>query len=391
MRLRLSRVPGTLLAHRVTHGSGYEGSGVGLFTARRGRRIVPPAAGIREVAARADVSVGTVSNVLNKPEVVAPATRQRVQRAIAELGFVRNESARHLRAGRGRSLGLVVLDVANPFFTDVARGAEDAANSAGYVVILCNSDESPDKEARYLNVLEEQRVQGILITPVSGDSPQIAHLRKRGTAVVLLDRTSSGSDQCSVAVNDVAGGRLAAAHLLALGHEGIAYVTGPLSLRQCADRREGAQQALAEAGQDPHSGIVDIVMPALNAREGASAVAELLAIRPRPTAVFCANDLLALGVLRGLAGTGLSVPKDLSVAGYDDIEFASASAVPLTSVRQPTYQLGRTAAELLLEESDSPGDHAHQQIVFQPKLVVRESTSRPPARRLLSSVSPAGG
>src|SRR5262245_19896619 len=144
-------------------------------------------ASIREVAERAGVSVGTVSNVLNRPDVVAPATRDRVRAAIAELGFVRNESARHLRAGRSRTVGLVVLDVSNPFFTDVARGVEDAASDAGLAVILCNSDESPSKERRYLSLLQEQRVQGVLITPVDAASDRLADLRARGIPVVLLD------------------------------------------------------------------------------------------------------------------------------------------------------------------------------------------------------------
>src|SRR3954447_12291277 len=145
-------------------------------------------ASIREVATRAGVSVGTVSNVLNRPEVVSPATRDRVLGAIADLGFVRNESARQLRAGRSRTIGLVVLDIANPFFTDVARGVEDVANEQGLAVILCNSDDRPEKEAAYLDVLAEQRVQGVLITPTAEISPNLEQLRRTGVPVVLLDR-----------------------------------------------------------------------------------------------------------------------------------------------------------------------------------------------------------
>ena len=145
---------------------------------------------IREVAALAGVSLGTVSNVLNRPEVVAELTRTRVQAAIKELGFIRNESARQLRAGRSRTIGLVVLDVANPFFTDVARGVEDEASESGLAVILCNSDDQKAKESRYLEVLEEHRVQGILITPVSGADNRLARLQRRGTPVVLVDSRS---------------------------------------------------------------------------------------------------------------------------------------------------------------------------------------------------------
>ncbi|MFI5953380.1 LacI family DNA-binding transcriptional regulator [Cryptosporangium sp. NPDC051539] len=325
---------------------------------------------IREVAERAGVSVGTVSNVLNRPEAVAPATRERVRRAIEELGFVRNESARHLRAGRSRTLGLVVLDVTNPFFTDVARGVEDAANEAGLAVILCNSDERREKELAYLDLLEEQRVQGVLITPVDIDGERLARLRSRGVPVVLLDRHAGEGDYCSVAVDDVLGGELAAAHLRDLGHERIAYVSGPMSLAQCADRYQGAA-----AG-----GHLEILAgAALNVASGRDAGERLLGLRNPPTAVFCANDLLALGVLQVMVSRGLSVPGDLSIVGYDDIEFAAAAAVPLSSVRQPRHLLGRTAAELLLAEADAPAAHVHRQVRFSPELVVRAS-SGPPKR-----------
>ena len=205
---------------------------------------------IREVAALAGVSLGTVSNVLNRPEVVAEPTRTRVQAAIKQLGFIRNESARQLRAGRSRTIGLVVLDVANPFFTDVARGVEDEASEAGLAVILCNSDDQKAKESRYLEVLEEHRVQGILITPVSGADKRLASVQRRGTPVVLVDSRSPSRGQCSVSVDDVLGGDLAVSHLLEAGHERIAFVGGPMSVRQVSDRRDGAVRALERAGRD---------------------------------------------------------------------------------------------------------------------------------------------
>lgn len=187
---------------------------------------------IREVAAQAGVSVGTVSNVLNRPDIVARPTLDRVHAAIKELGFVRNESARQLRAGRSRMIGLVVLDVANPFFTDVARGVEDEASKSGLAVILCNSDDQLPKETAYLELLEEHRVQGILITPVADDERRLAELQQRGTPVILVDSSSPSGSQCSVAVDDVLGGDVAVSHLLASGHHDIAYVGGPLNLRQ---------------------------------------------------------------------------------------------------------------------------------------------------------------
>jgi LacI family transcriptional regulator len=332
-------------------------------------------ASIREVADRAGVSVGTVSNVLNRPQVVAPATRERVLAAIAELGFVRNESARQLRAGRSRTVGLVVLDVANPFFTDVTRGVEDAASDAGLAVILCNSDDSPSKERRYLNLLEEQRVQGVLIVPVAGGAGRLAELRARGVPVVLIDSAASSHDQCSVAVDEISGGDLALTHLIAEGHHSVAYVSGPEAIRKCADRRAGALQALARAGRPPEC-LLTVHMPALTFTAGQRAAERLLAMRPCPTAIFCANDLLALGVLQTLTRAGIKVPEEVALVGYDDIDFASAATPSLTSVRQPRQQLGRAAAELLIDEAESPGDHRHQRAVFQPELIVRDSSRR---------------
>jgi LacI family transcriptional regulator len=330
---------------------------------------------IKEVAAHAGVSVATVSNVLNRPEIVAPPTRDRVLAAIRELGFVRNESARHLRAGRSRTIGLVVLDVANPFFTDLARGVEDEASTAGLAVILCNSDDQEHKETRYLELLEEHRVQGVLITPVAGAADRLAGLQRRGTPVVLVDSRAPSRGQCSVAVDDVLGGDLAVSHLLEGDHERIAYVSGPPVTRQVADRYEGAQRALRRVGQAPDSMEI-IEADALNVAAGQRAGAAIAA-RPassRPSAVFCANDLIALGVLQEMTRNRIRVPEDISIVGYDDIDFAAAAAVPLTSVRQPRAQLGHTAARLLLEEAADDGTHQHRQVIFEPELVVRQST-----------------
>ena len=330
---------------------------------------------IRDVAAEAGVSVGTVSNVLNRPEVVAPATRARVEEAIAQLGFVRNESARQLRAGRSRTLGLVVLDVANPFFTDVARGVEEAVTAEGLAVILCDSAEKADRERRYLDLLEEHRVQGILITPVEGVGTRLRQLRQRGMPVVLVDRWASTRSFCSVSVDDVYGGELAATHLVDQGHERIAFVGGPFGFKQVSDRYDGTKRVLTAAGL-PESGLIRVETAALNFSSGRAAgaqIAELQANR-RPTAAFCANDLLALGVLQEMTRRQLRVPDDLAIVGYDDIDFAAAAAVPLSSVRQPRDELGRAAAELLIEETSEDRRHSHRQLVFEPELIVRASS-----------------
>jgi LacI family transcriptional regulator len=337
------------------------------------------AVSIREVASHAGVSVATVSNVLNRPEIVAQQTRDRVNASIRQLGFVRNESARQLRAGRSRTIGLVVLDVANPFFTDVARGVEDEASKAGLAVILCNSDDQERKEKQYLELLEAHRVQGVLITPVAGAGSRLARLQRRGTSVVLVDSRSSSRGQCSVAVDDVLGGDLAISHLLAAGHDHIAYVSGPPGIRQVADRREGALRALARAGKSADD--LDIIEAgALNVAGGQKAGADIAALPPgsRPSAVFCANDLIALGVLQEMTRNRIRVPEDVSIIGYDDIDFAAAAAVPLTSVRQPRHQIGSTAARLLLDEAAGDGAHQHRQVIFEPELVVRQSTQPAP-------------
>ncbi|MFD2415854.1 LacI family DNA-binding transcriptional regulator [Amycolatopsis pigmentata] len=334
------------------------------------------AAGIKDVAALAGVSLGTVSNVLNRPDRVSPRTRAKVEAAMAELRFVRNESARQLRAGRSRIVGYVMLDGRNPFFTDVAAGIEDAADEADLSLFLCNSDNQPERERAYLSRLEEQRVQGILITPIDPDLRMLDEMALRGTPIVIVDRTRDTATHCSVAVDDVHGGEIAVKHLIERGHERIAFIGPPPELGQVRDRRDGALRALRDAGL-ARDRLVDLTTKALTVADGRNA-GERLAGLPasvRPTAAFCANDLLALGLLQTSVSLRLRVPEDLAIVGYDDIDFAGAAAVPLTSVRQPRHQLGRTAAELLLQETTDPG-HEHKRVVFTPELVVRASTQR---------------
>jgi len=335
------------------------------------------AAGVKEVAAQAGVSLGTVSNVLNRPNIVSATTRARVEQAITSLRFVRNDSARQLRAGTSKILAYVMLDAGNPFFTDVAQGIEEAAQEAGLSLILCNSNQSADREAGYLDLLEERRVRGVLITPVDPDGDRLLQLPARGTPVVVVDRAATGRTHCSVAVDDVLGGDLAATHLFDLGHEHIAFVGGPASVGQVRDRLEGVLAAATRAGRAADN-VIHIATNALTINEGRSAGERIAGIpaRRRPTAAFCANDMLALGLLQQCVSLGLRVPQDVAIVGYDDIEFAAAAAVPLTSVHQPRRLLGRRATELLLDEYDNP-EHEHQQILFTPELVVRSSTHRP--------------
>jgi LacI family transcriptional regulator len=331
------------------------------------------ATGIKDVAKRAGVSVGTVSNVLNRPESVSEATRRKVQRAIVELGFIRNEAGRHLRAGRSRTIAYLMLDASNPFFTDVAKGVEEIARDNGIAVFLCNSDSDGSREVDYLGLLAEQRVRGILVTPVGDDVSQLEQFRRR-IPIVLVDR-AAGKDWCSVGVDDVDGGMLAVTHLIEQGHRRVAFIGGPMHTVQVADRLRGSHSAFETAGLPPKD-LVVLPTEALNFAEGLRAGERLLGLprARRPTAAFCANDLVALGLLQQMTTTGVDVPGELAIVGYDDIGFAGAAAVPLSSVRQPRELLGRTAAELLLTESKDSDGHVHQQVVFHPELVVRTSS-----------------
>lgn len=332
------------------------------------------AASVRDVAQGAGVSVGTVSNVLNHPEKVLPATVAKVHQSIAALGFVRNDAARQLRAGQSKTIGLVVLDVRNPFFTDIARGAEDRANDTGLSIILGNIDQNIEREAAYLDLFEQQRVHGILISPFGDITDRLARMRDRGIPAVLVDRIGGDSGLSSVSVDDVAGGRLAVEHLIAQGRRRIGYMASSFNIRQVVDRLEGARAAVAE-----HPGVTleVIEIDALTVLAGRAAGERLSERSPgdRPDAIFAVNDLIALGVLQALNMNGTSlVPGEIALIGYDDIDFASAAVVPLSSIRQPSALIGQTAVEILLEEAEHPSC-PRRQVVFQPELVVRDSTA----------------
>lgn len=332
---------------------------------------------ITDVAAHARVAVGTVSNVINHPDKVSKATLDRVQASIAELGFVRNDAARQLRAGRSRSIGMIVLDIGNPFFSSVARAAEDAAAQDGSAVVLGNSGHSEEREAHYLDLFEEQRVQGVLISPVAAPQERLERLNNRGTKVVLVDSPSTESTFSSVSVDDATGGYLATRHLLELGRRRLAFVGGPRSLHQVRTRLEGARRAVAEC---PGATLEVLDASEMTVLAGRRAGDSLVA-RERaelPDGVFCANDLLALGVMQSLTMLHpLQIPRDVALIGYDDIDFAASAVVPLSSVRQPTELIGRTAVELLTEQLLSPTP-APRAVVLDPELVIRQSTAPTP-------------
>jgi LacI family transcriptional regulator len=334
-----------------------------------GRRVT-----IRDVAEHAGVSFSTVSNVLNSPAIVKKRTRERVEQAIEDLGFVRDGVARHLRAGRGSTIGFVAFDIGNPVFATVARAIEDVVTERGYLVILCDAAGSIERERKQLALLEEQRVAGILYTAVEArESKAIGRLRERNVAVVRLGVPLRRSDRCCVSNNEAQGGRLAARHLVELGHERIGMIGGSPALTPSRRRREGFIRGLSDAGIELRPEF-DVEAAEMTMLSGEEAAHRLLADGSHPTAVFCHNDLLAFGALRAIAACGLRVPEDVAVVGHDDIPFAEMSTVPLTSVRPPNEAIARTAVELLLEEMT--GEHRHRRIVLEPELVVRESTAR---------------
>lgn len=332
-------------------------------------------ASIKDVANHASVAVGTVSNVLNYPDRVSQRTKERVLKAIDELGFVRNDAARQLRAGHSRTVGLIVLDVGNPFFTSVVRAAEDAASVHGSAVLLGDSGHDAGREANYIDLFQEQRVQGLLISPVGDVTERLDLLRERGVPTVLVDRLADESRFSSVSVDDDAGGYLAARHLLETGRRRLAFVGGPTSIRQVSDRLQGAQRAIKE---EPDATLEVLASEGMTVLAGRS-VGNMLVERGReelPDGIFCANDLLALGVMQSLTMTHtFRIPEDVALIGYDDIDFAVSAVVPLSSIRQPTEALGRTAIELLTEEVESQ-NATHRAVVFTPELVVRQSTGK---------------
>ena len=327
---------------------------------------------IKDVALEAGVSVGTVSNVLNTPDLVAEATRERVLAAMRDLQFVRNASARSLRVGRTGAIGLVVLDMGNPFFTDIAHGAQESADAEDLMIMVASSDSSLERQRRHLQMLEQQRVLGVLLTPVGTRDASISTIVNRGTPVVLIDAPRGVRNRCSVTVDDVLGGELAIRHLVELGHRRIAVVGGEGSVRQVRDRLTGAGRAAGEEVTLVRHETAELTVAA-----GREAVAAVLGgpADERPTAACCLNDLVAMGMLQELTRLKVSVPDELALVGYDDIDFAAAAAVPLTSVGQPRQELGRVAVQLLLDEVSEGERHRHRQVIFTPELVARESSA----------------
>jgi LacI family transcriptional regulator len=325
--------------------------------------------GLAAVAKEASVSIATVSNTLNHPDVVSEATRARVLAVIERLDFVPNTAAASLRRGSNRLIGLVVPDITNPFYAGIARGVSEASDLHRYGVILCNSRDDAERELSQLQLLAEHRAAGALVVPLTADHSRLARLRSLGTHLVLIDQEAD--EGCAALMDDVLGGRIAVEHLLdTRGHQ-IAVVNGHHSIVQCADRWTGAREAFTRAGADP-SMLTEIQVTDMTIEAGENAVPDLLA-GGAPAGIFCTNDQLAIGVARGLLARGIDVPTSTAVVGYGDL-FGADAPIPLTTVEQPKDALGRAAVELLMQElREGDGLHRHSSTVFRPNLVIRQS------------------
>lgn len=327
--------------------------------------------GLRHVAERAGVSAGTVSNFINHPGKVAPATGDRIRDAIRDLGYVGNDAARALRVGGTEMIGHLTFEVGTPFFFDFSKGVQERALESGYSVLIANTAGSLEGERRYLDLFESQRMRGLLLSPLGDVRRRVASFSERGVPVVLIDRHLDGADCSSVSVDDVAGGRLAIDHLLELGRRRILFVGGPLGLDPVADRLNGARQA---ARAVPGASLKVLETSDRTIRIGREVGRDLAAEPTRlPDAIFAANDLLAIGLLQGLLeGGSISVPDDVAIVGYDDIDFAMDAVISLTSVKRPGEMFGRTALDVLHRQIGGSGPVEH--ITFQPTLVARRST-----------------
>ena len=330
----------------------------------RGRTV-----GVRDVAAAAGVSVGTVSNVLNNPDRVGARTRERVEETMRSLGFVGSRAAGQLRSRRSKLIGVVVPDVGNPFWASVLRGVETIADELRLTLVVCSTHQDPARQRRLLRDLESQGVDGLIIAPIADRAADWRSFESRRFGVVTLERQRPGSAGAWVSLDNVQGAQLAMGHLLERGHRRLALVNGPARVSWCAERRQGAVAAVRESGLDPADVIVDVVVNDLTVAEGRAAVGPLLDAG-EVTGVMCVNDMLALGALLATQDRGLTVPGDVALVGYDDADFAPALNPPLTTVHQPSYEMGLAAARLLLNERE-PGEH----IDFEPRLVVRGSTA----------------
>jgi LacI family transcriptional regulator len=327
---------------------------------------------MRDVALRAEVSVTTVSHVVNQTRFVSEPVRRRVEAAMRDLGYRPNILARGLRRGEASTLGLIIPDMTNPYFAEVARSVEDACAREGYALIVCNSDGRRDRELRAVEVLAANRVGGLVLVNVGVTEREAAIFEDLAIPLVMLDREIPGFPVDSIQVDNALGGRQATDHLTGLGHRRIACIAGPPRVSPSGDRVLGYRQALEAAGL-PHDPDL-ILFGDFTPPSGRACTQALLRLPDPPTAIFAGNDLMAFGALNALAEAGLSVPGDVSVVGFDDIQLASFFNPPLTTVAQPRQEMGRRAVEILLERMRDRSLPHRRPVLMETTLRVRRST-----------------
>jgi LacI family transcriptional regulator len=345
---------------------------------------MPPSgtSSIKDVSRAAGVSISTVSHVLNRTRFVSDDARERVERAIAQLNYRHNGLARSLRTRQSYALGLIIPDVSNPYYPQLARGVQDAAAAAGYWVFLCNSDRSPQNELRLLDALEQRRVDGVILDAGGPDEGLLTALRRAAVPVVLV---GSRIDDAALDVVTVApnGGYAAVRHLLERGHRRIGLIAGPpvpggdVTSGPRLAKAGGYLQALAEAGITPEAALM--VQGDYTREGGQAAMRRLLALPSAPSAIFAGNDLMAIGALHAARAAGQRVPEDVAIVGYDDIPEAAVTSPALTTISVPKYEMGRAAGELLLEriktrEASENGHATPRHVVLPYTLTVRETT-----------------
>lgn len=340
---------------------------------------MPPRPTIADVAARSGVSTATVSRVLSGAVAARPATRERVLAAARELNFQPSGVARALKRQETRTIGLLITDIANPFFPQIVRSVEDEAHARGYGVILCNAADDPERELAYLDLLVERRVDGLIVASARATRRHLDRLALSPMPVVLVNSGAPGSGLPSIGTAHQRGARLAADHVIELGHRRLGHITAaPEHAAAARARRAGIGHAMRRIGLDP--GSLRLVVADDEHVAGGQRAAELLLAEPEPpTAVVCYNDLIAIGALRAARNAGLRVPDDLSIVGFDDIEMAAWTDPPLTTIRQPTGLLGRWAVERLAAALRGEAIDAAP-VALEPTLVLRASTA-PPAHR----------
>jgi len=326
---------------------------------------------IREVAESAGVSYATVSHVINNTRVVSKETRERVLAAMTALNYRPNALARSLRQGKTNTIGLVLPDSANPFFAEIGRSIEDEAFKKGYSVFLCNTELDTQRELFYVDVLSKKQVDGIIFIAAGDQADSLDFLLRQNMPVVMIDRDVPKVEVDAVLTDNELGGFLATRHLLDLGHKRIACIAGPSNITPSAQRIIGYRRALEQAGLSYDESL--IVRGDYHAQSGLEIARSILRMEPRPTAIFALNDLMALGVLRAAAEANCSVPSDLAVVGYDDLELAHFTNPPLTTIAQPKKEIGAQAINLLVERI-AHRNRPPSRLVLPPELIVRRST-----------------